>query len=252
MKSLFNPTPFLVCLMVPAILLPASSLAAIDQSPQLPEPVVQISDQDGTLQLNISLRVPVQPRDAWEVLTDFEHMPNFIPNLESSQILQKTGKSMQVEQKGSISLGMFPIHYESKRQIELTPYKLIRSHSLSGNTRLDSVMVLTPVGKETLLAYRATAIPDLPVPNSMVSSYMSEMLENQFKAMGQEMIRRAQGADDNDDDSTTQVAQKPGAQAEQKPVQQTAKPAVVKKTSPQSKPRPSKKQTQTLTKKQPG
>lgn len=251
MKNLFNLPSFLACLFVSVILLPAGSLAAIDQSPELPEPVIKINDMDGTLQLSITLRVPVQPRDAWAVLTDFEHMPDFIPNLESSRVLQNTGKSMQVEQKGSVSLGMIPIHYESRRQIDLTPHKMIRSHSLSGNTRLDSVMVLTPIGRETLLAYRATAIPDLPVPNSMVSSYMSEMLENQFKAMGQEMIRRSQEPDNKDDN--TQIAQQPAAQVvakpDQKPVQQTTQPAA-KKTAVKNKTRPAIKQAQT--KKQPG
>lgn len=232
-------------------LLPFGSLAAIDQSPDLPDPIVHINDQDGTLQLNISFRVPVSPREAWAVLTDFEHMAEFVPNLESSQVLARTSKTLQVEQKGSISLGMLPIRYESKRQIDLTPYQVIRSRSLSGNTRLDSVMVLTPVGKETLLAYRATAVPDLPVPNSLVSSYMGEMLEHQFKAMGQEMLRRSKSGDAYDAEDELQLAEKPGKQTTQKSMQQTGKTSNNKPATPQTKPTPKKARTQ-KTKKQPG
>lgn len=230
-------------------LMPACSLGAIDQSPELPDPTVRISDQEGTLQLNISFRVPVSPRLAWAVLTDFEHMANFIPNLESSQVLVRTGKSLQVEQKGSISLGMFPIRFESKRQIELTPYQMIRSRSLSGNTRLDSVMVLTPVGKDTLLAYRATAAPDLPVPNGLVSSYMGEMLEHQFKAMGQEMLKRSHSADADNDVEETQIAQQPVAPTNQKSAQQMTKPVASKQPLTKAKTAPSK--TRVQTKKQP-
>lgn len=232
-------------------LMPACGWSAIDQSPELPDPTVHIKDQDGTLQVNISYRVPVSPREAWAVVTDFEHMANFVPNLDSSQVLVRTGKTVQVEQKGSISLGMLPIHYESKRQIELTPYQMIRSRSLSGNTRLDSVMVLTPIGKDTLLAYRATAIPDLPVPNSLISSYMGEMLENQFKAMGQEMLRRTQSGDTSDDNEDTQLSQQSGGQAVQKGAPPASKTIANKQSVPQAKPAP--KKTRALqTKKRPG
>lgn len=233
MNSLFKLPLFLAFLIIPA-----SCLAAIDRSAELPEPTVSVKDEDGTLQLNISYRVPVSPREAWSVLTDFDHMANFVPNLESSQVTQRSSKSLQIEQRGSISLGMIPIHYESKRQIELTPYKMIRSHSLSGNTRLDSIMVLTPIGKDTLLAYRATAVPDLPVPSSMVGSYMGEMLENQFKAMGQEMLRRTQANETNNENENARPAQQPSTQPAQQPstqpvqasAQQTSTPVTSKKT----------------------
>lgn len=250
MNRLFDSPLLLLRLTFAAMLLPASCIAAVDSSPELPDPTVRITDQDGTLQVSISLRVAVLPREAWAVLTDFEHMPDFIPNLESSQVLLRAGKSLQVEQKGSISLGVLPIHYESKRQVDLTPYKMIRSHSLSGNTRLDSVMVLTPIGKDTLLAYRATAVPDLPVPNSLISSYMGDMLEGQFKAMGQEMLRRAHPVDQkNDASEDTQLAQQSEEQTVQKP-EQTIQAGAVKKTAAQTKTAPRK--TRVRTKKQPG
>jgi ribosome-associated toxin RatA of RatAB toxin-antitoxin module len=187
--------------------------------------------------------VPVPPREAWAVLTDFDNMPAFIPTLESSKVLQRTEKSIQVEQKGSISLGMFPVHYESRRQIEVVPHQSIRSHTLSGNTRLESVMVLTPVGNGTLLSYHATAVPDLPIPNGMIGSYMSEMVENQFKAMGQEMVRRARLG--NDGGGNVQ----PSLQLAQPSVQPTGKTAA-RQAITQSKLVPKKARTQT--KKRPG
>lgn len=251
MRKLFNVPARLLLLALPFALLPGMSWGAAIQSSDLPEPTVRLNNQDGTLVINISYRIPFSPREAWAVLTDFEGMPGFIPNLETSKVLLRTGKIIQVEQRGSISLGMLPIHYESKRQIELVPYQSIRSHSLSGNTRIDSVMVLTPSGNGTLLAYHATAIPDLPVPSSLISSYMGEMLENQFKAMGQEMVRRAQPDDaDENDDNDTQAAQLAGQPAAQKTSQQAVKPVAGKSPLPQAKPAP--KKARVLTKKRPG
>lgn len=208
----------LLCLPLLLALLPGISRGAVVESSDLSEPSIQVIDQGGTLVMNISHRVPVSPREAWAVLTDFENMPGFIPNLESSRILERTGRTLQVEQKGSIQLGILPIHYESIRQIEAIPYQSIRSRTLSGGTRLESLMVLTPAGKGTLLTYHATAVPDLPVSNDMIGSYLTGMLGSQFKAMGQEMLRRAQAG--GVEKGTTQLAQQ--AASPGKPVHKKA------------------------------
>jgi carbon monoxide dehydrogenase subunit G len=231
-------------------LLPGLTWGVAIDSPDLPDPTVRIGDQDGTLVLNISYRVPVSPREAWDVLTDFEHMPDFIPNLASSTVLQRTEKSIEVDQKGSISLGGLPIHYESKRRIEFVPYHSIRSHTLSGDIRLESIMVLTPAGKGTLLSYHATAVPDLPIPNSLVSSYMSGMLESQFKAMGQEMVRRAHSDNHIEDTNDAQVAQPQEQPVAQQVAGKPANTAAGKQSINQTSLGPKKPQTQA--KKRPG
>lgn len=173
-------------------LMPGLGLSATLESPDIAQPSIQINDQNGTLVIDVVYRVPVPPQAAWAVLTDFENMPSFIPNLDSSRVLLRNGRIIRVEQKGNMQLGLLPFHYESTRQVETTPYHSIRSHTLSGDTRLESIMALSPSGEGTLLSYHATAISDLPVPNSLVSTYLSGMLESQFKAMGGEMVRRMQ------------------------------------------------------------
>lgn len=236
MRCLFNTPALLFRLSLFMLLLPGVGLALPADSPGLPEPVVQVGEANGKLVLNVSYRVPVSPREAWAVLTDFENMPAFVPGLETSKVLQRTGKTLQVEQTGSVHFGMLPIQYASKRQIEIVPYQSISSHTLSGDTRLESVMVLTPAGNGTLLSYHATATSDLPVPNSLISASLSEMLENQFKAMGQEMARRSQLND------AMQIAAQNNPQAA---VQAAAKPAIRQS-------RPIAKKARTQTKKRPG
>lgn len=191
MPEALRQTPLCRLLLLLA-LLPGVGHGAAVESMDLPEPAVQVASQDGVLVMDLSYRVPVPPREAWSVLTDFEHMADFVPNLESSRILQRSGTRLEVEQAGSLRLGVLPIHYESTRQIDTVPYQSIRSHTLSGTARLESVMVLTPAGDGTLLSYHASAVPDLPVPASLLGSYLGELLESQFKAMGREMVRRAQ------------------------------------------------------------
>jgi carbon monoxide dehydrogenase subunit G len=175
----------------------ASGVSADAQIPLLPEPAVQVHQQDSSLIMDISYQVPVPPQEAWATLTDFENQPSFMPNLKVSRVLQRSGNHLQIEQKGAAKLGIFSIHYESQRELEITPYQLIRSHSLSGNIRMESTLALIPSGERgTRLVYHVTALPKLPLPTSLIAGYMSDMLRDQFKAMGQEMIRRMQVAND--------------------------------------------------------
>lgn len=181
--------------LLPALLLaliPGICFGGPAELPELPAPAIQVDSRDGVVVLDLSYHVPVFPSEAWDVLTDFENMPAFIPNLESSRVLQRNGRIIQLEQKGKVRLGILPVHYESTRELEAIPHQSIRAHSLSGNTRMESLMQLSLADGGTQISYHVTAEPDLPVPRSLVSAYISRMLESQFKAMGREMMRRAQ------------------------------------------------------------
>lgn len=194
------------------------------QAAVAPEPQIRVQDQDGTIVINITYRLPVSQSVAWDVLTDFDNMASFVPNMEQSRVLQRDGKRMVVEQKGQVSFGILSFPYESKREIELTPYQMLRTRALSG-TKINSTTTLTPQGKSTLLSYRAVAVPDLPVPSSVITSSLGEMLEAQFKAMEREMESRAAKPDENNEPVATQESQASGI----KPT--IAKPVVTAKSS---------------------
>ncbi len=209
-----------------------------------PEPDIRVQEQNDTIVVDISYRLPVSQRVAWDVLTDFDAMDTFVPNMEHSRVLQRDGKRIEVEQKGHVSFGILSFAYESRRQIELTPYQTLRSRSLVG-TKMDSTTTLIPSGSGTQLTYRAVAVPDLPVPTSVIISGLTDSLRAQFKAMEQEMELRA-------DKAASQEAGNPQASKEASkisadstaPVKQTALPTASKsaaKTQTPTTPLPIKK-----------
>lgn len=170
-----------------------------------PDPEIRVQDQDGTIVVDIAYRLPVSQRVAWEVLTDFNAMAEFVPNMEQSRVLQRDGRRILVEQKGQVSVGILSFSYDSKREIELTPYQMLRSHALSG-TKMDSTTTLTPAAYGTLLSYHAVATPDLPVPSGVITSSLSDMLGSQFKAMEREMESRSKN-DGKPDPANTEPPQ---------------------------------------------
>lgn len=150
-------------------LLPGISPGVAVETPALTEPAIEVNRQDGAVVLDIRYRVPVSSREAWAVLTDFENMPGFVPNLESSKVLRRSGSTLDVEQKGSIQVGMLPIHYESTRRIEIVPYRSIRSRTLSGDTRLESVMALRPPARTLCFPTMPPQCPTCPCPTACSS-----------------------------------------------------------------------------------
>lgn len=154
---------------------------------------VSVTREADHLVLSAEFRVPVDVRTAWSVLTDFAHMPEFLPGLKESQVLAHNGQRLTVQQKGESTVGPFAVEYESLRTIELKPYQSIRSRTLKGS--LGTVEGVTRLSSEgqglTLVAYTAQAQPDSSLAALVPARYLKDELKAQFQAMRAEMLRRA-------------------------------------------------------------
>ncbi|MFN3593366.1 MAG: SRPBCC family protein [Thiobacillaceae bacterium] len=154
---------------------------------------VSVAREADHILLAAEFRVPVDVRTAWSVLTDFTHMPEFLPGLKESLVLAQNGQRLTVQQKGESTVGLFPMEYESLRAIELKPYQSIRSRTLKGSMgSVEGVTRLMPEGQGvTLVVYSAQVQPDSSLAALVPSRYLREELMTQFQAMRAEMLRRA-------------------------------------------------------------
>ena len=50
---------------------------------------IKVQHDDGQIIMDASFIVSVMPHQAWEVLTDFNNVPNFISSVRSSKIIHK-------------------------------------------------------------------------------------------------------------------------------------------------------------------
>ncbi len=124
------------------------------------------TERDGdTLHVTVDMQVAVKPRRAWDVMTDFDRMAGFVPNLSSSKIMERKGNRLKVAQKGTYSLGVWSFPFESMRDVELFPYAKVTSHATSGSMKsMDSVTYLEADGQNTRVNYNATLIPSISIP----------------------------------------------------------------------------------------
>jgi ribosome-associated toxin RatA of RatAB toxin-antitoxin module len=140
---------------------------------------------------DVSFEVPASPAEVWAVLTDYDHMTDFSPNLYYSKKLEGTADTFQVAQRGRVSFGPFAISYACIQEVTLTPYKEIRFRLVSGTFRqLDGVIQLVEEGPGTRLIYHGVSIPTFPLPRAIVVVMTETTIREQFENIKKELLQR--------------------------------------------------------------
>jgi carbon monoxide dehydrogenase subunit G len=141
--------------------------------------------------------IPVPPALAWEVMTDFESMARWVPNLRSSRVLRREGPVVHVEQVGIASFGPLSFDFTMVRRLELEPPLHIAAEQVRGTLRrYRSTIRLAPHRAGTRLTYRVDLEPGLLVGAILSRDFIEHEIREQFGAIAQEMVRReaARGA----------------------------------------------------------
>lgn len=182
---------FFWLLTLAAMLSPASWTMAADGPQLVPDSDVRVERSGDSFTVDLTLSAPVPPTQAWAVLTDFDHMSSFVPNLSSSQVVERSDTLLKVAQKGVAHYGLFSANFESIREIGLSPQYEIRAHGVGGNVqRMESVMQLQAEGTGTRLHYHAEVQPGFWFPPLIGPALVRHQTAEQFSALLQEMIRR--------------------------------------------------------------
>ncbi|GAA4020177.1 SRPBCC family protein [Actimicrobium antarcticum] len=166
-----------------------TALAAIDdnESPV----VVHVSKHGDLITVDADFSVSVPPRQAWEVLTDFDHMSRFISNVTFSAVTARQRDKLQVTQKGAAQRGPLSFSFDSVREIELKPFEKITTHLLSGNMKqLDGTTLLSASEVGTHIVYHAESIPNTFVPPLIGTAFIETESRHQFEQMRVEMLTR--------------------------------------------------------------
>jgi carbon monoxide dehydrogenase subunit G len=181
-----------------SLLLWAAFVAGAEEAPPqariTPDDIRFTRTGDG-FRVEATIVAPVPLDIAWQVLTDFEHMARFIPNLERSSVVSRKGNSLLVDQQGKIHFGPFSMVFGSTRDVVLQPMREIRARQITGTARsMDSTMRLQPIAEGTLLEYRADVVPDSYLPPMFGPGAVRREMADQFAAILSEMRTRAMTA----------------------------------------------------------
>jgi ribosome-associated toxin RatA of RatAB toxin-antitoxin module len=154
--------------------------------------------RDGDLiKIDGHLLLPYSPKLVWDVLTDYEHMHEYVPDMTSSRVIKHDGNKLQVEQKGRSGIGPFKFKFELVREVELIPMSELKSVLVSGNFKsMRTATTLVPDGDKTRLDYIADMEPDFWVPPLIGSAIMKRQVRRQFEAFIDELSKRSRATSD--------------------------------------------------------
>lgn len=136
------------------------------------------------------------PRElVFAVLADFEHMPDWVPNLRQSRVLQREAGRATVEYQGVVRYGVLTVPFATTREITISAPEWIRTTQTKGTMkRHESRMDLVAEGAGTRIDYRV-----LMVPNALAALVMNERrvateLSEHCEAIAAEIRRRKNAA----------------------------------------------------------
>src|SRR4029077_19817036 len=128
---------------------------------------------------------------AWEVLTDYDHMTEFIANLQSSSVQARDGQKLQVYQKGKAERGLLSITFENVREVQLVPYQEIRSRLISGDLKASQFTTrVVADGKQVHIINSGRYTPKIWVPPFIGPALIEAETRKQFGEIRTEILRR--------------------------------------------------------------
>lgn len=155
---------FLVAaVVISSVSLPGARLAATaDPSPS---PEVSVREERGTYTVTARFEVPQAPDIVLAVLSDYEQIPRFMPDVKTSRVLERAPGRLLVEQRAVSKFMMF------SKEVHLILEVIEAAGSLQFTDRCgksfkayDGAWKVEPRGSGSLVIYELAAQPAFDVP----------------------------------------------------------------------------------------
>lgn len=153
--------------------------------------VVRAERDGGMVRLWATMQVDAVPLKVWDVLTDYEGQPRYMPGMTESRVITSNATGSVVALKGWMELLFlrfkFDIIYSTR---ELQPY-LLTSRVIRGNVKdMRNEYRLTPYGGGTRLDYIGEVELEGWLPSVIGPFVIRRQVESSLESMAQEIERR--------------------------------------------------------------
>jgi ribosome-associated toxin RatA of RatAB toxin-antitoxin module len=137
--------------------------------------------------------VVADPRMVWQVLTDYEGLPRFVPGISRSRVHSREGQRLTLEQAGEARFLFFSFPIQVTLEVTEAAPESIASRAIGGNVRrmTGRYDIAPDAGGGVLLRYQGVVEPDFRLPPLIGAAALRANAEEQFTAMVAEIERRA-------------------------------------------------------------
>lgn len=171
--------------------LAAMPVPAWPAQPDNSDIVVHVAKNGPTISVDVDCPVPAPIAVVWEVLVDYDHMAQFISNLETSVVRERHGDRLNVYQKGKARRGPITFAFENVREIQLAPYREIRSRLISGDLKASEFTTrIVGDGGDAHIVNSGHYTPKIWVPPLIGPALIEAETRKQFGEIRAEILRR--------------------------------------------------------------
>jgi ribosome-associated toxin RatA of RatAB toxin-antitoxin module len=161
--------------------------------PTTPGLQVTVREEQGVFRVSAQFPVSGSPSVALNVLTDYEQIPRFMPDVRSSLVRERSGGRVVVEQEAVARMMMF-----SKRIYLLLEVRTdadgvhFRDSSGRSFTRYEGAWRLKQQDDVTLVRYDLSAVPRFDVPSFLLTRLLKRDATRMIERLQTEIAQRAQ------------------------------------------------------------
>lgn len=168
-------------------LLLACAVPAMAQLPAL-EVNVKLADVDDqkVFDVQASGAVMASPAAVWKILTSYERMPEFVPDLQSSRVVSRNGNEVIVEQLGAARLLFIKRDIRLVVRVTEQPTSIIDIALISGDMKQYHCrweLIPMPETGGTRILYSGRLVPNFYVPGMLGASMVRTDIEKMMTAV---------------------------------------------------------------------
>ena len=156
-----------------------------------PEPQVTVREEGGIYTVSATFVVPQPPSAAVAVLTDYEQIPRFMPEVRTSHVLERTGDRAVVEQEAFARFMMFSkrVHLVLEIQQEGGAVRF-RDRCGRSFARYDGRWEATERDGYTAISYELSAKPAFDVPDFLLQRLLKRDASRMIEQLQREIAAR--------------------------------------------------------------
>jgi carbon monoxide dehydrogenase subunit G len=176
----------------------AAALAALLASPAFAgtcgSPEVEVSAKSGAYELQGSFEVDAPSGVVWSVLTDYDHLSDFVDSMRSSRVLAADGARKTVQQDAEARAMWFRRSLRVTLDVEEAPFASIKfTDTAHGDFRAYSgSWTILPAAGATRVEYRLHAVRGFFVPPLLGKKIFKSNAQSLLEQVQDEIERRGQ------------------------------------------------------------
>ena len=177
--------------MAALVALAASAAGAAESQPTS----VTVHEERGVYRVAASFVTPQSSAVAHDVLTDYEAIPRFMPDVESSRIVERRATSIVVEQEAVAHVLFFSKRIRLRLEVRAEPGRIrFRDQCGQSFTSYEGTWTLSERDGHALVTYELLARPAFDVPEFLLTRLLKRDADRMIRRLQTEMAARAAGA----------------------------------------------------------